>query len=201
MKGVHRLSLAPRERAVLVLGAIALVLILGTARGVPAWLAWVRNARASAQEMTHAVWRTESLIRSERAASDSLSARNERLQLLERELLDGDSPAVAAASLAGLVSDAAASSGVELGTVQLRADSSSTTAFIRVSVRADATGDVRGLMEFLAELERMTLLAVRELSISASDLVAPADRAEILRSELVVEGLARRKTLSSENAK
>jgi hypothetical protein len=105
-------------------------------------------------------------------------------------LLSGDSPASAAATLAALVSGTAAQANVRLGAVQVRPDSVARGAFTRVAVRASATGDINGVTQMILGLEKgPMLLAVRELSITQAEPGAPADRAEALRLELLVEGL------------
>jgi hypothetical protein len=61
--------------------------------------------------------------------------------------------------------------------------------FAPVSVRIDATADVRGLTNLLTRLERgPTLLVVRALSITQPE---PNAEMEALAVELTVEGLSR----------
>lgn len=129
-----------------------------------------------------------------REVADSLRARNARYLALAPALLDGDTPAAAAATLAGLVSGAASGAQVRMGAIQLRIDTTARGAFVRVGVRADATGDVEGITGMLATLERgPEVLVFRELAITQPEPGAGDDRPEALRVELVVEGLAVRR--------
>jgi hypothetical protein len=170
---------------VLIIGAI-----ISVSRSLPAWLAWQREARASAAEVQTELAHARAGAAARKAVHDSLAARGQRLLALAPALLSGDSPASAAATLAALVSGAAAQANVRLGAVQVRPDSVALGAFTRVAVRASATGDVTGVTQMLLSLERgPTLLAVRELSITQPEPTAPADRAEALRLEFLVEGL------------
>src|ERR671938_1894657 len=105
-------------------------------------------------------------------------------------LLSGDTPAAAGATLAGLVSGAAARASVRLGVLQVRADSLGHGTFTRIAVTGSATGDVQGVAELLSALEHgPTLLAVRALSVSQTDPAAPVDRMEVLHVDFAVEGL------------
>ena len=62
----------------------------------------------------------------------------------------------------------------------------------RVAVRASGIGDIAGVTRLLNDIESgAPLLAVRELSITQPEPAAPDGRAEALRFEMLVEGLAR----------
>lgn len=184
------LTLSPRDRRVLALGAATIGLLFALGRGVPALRRWEREQRAEAAELAAEAARARGSVRAHGVVRDSLKARETRFLALAPLLLGGETPAVAGATLASLVSGAAAACSVRLGAVQVRADSAGQGVFTRVAVRADAVGDVRGVTGFLAALERgPALLAVRELSVSQSEPAAPPDRPEVLRIELTVEGL------------
>lgn len=131
------------------------------------------------------------------AIADTMQARSERFLRVAPLLLDGASAATAAATLASLVSGAAAAADARIGSVQVRApvatDSSGTAsrAFERVTVRATLTADVRGLAQLLLALESgQTLLSIDELSVTQPDPAADGTRPEALQVELVVSGLA-----------
>jgi len=175
-----------RMRAVGVsLGAFAAVGL-----GVPPLLRWESESRSAAQELRSERTRAEQQIARATAIRDSATMRGRQLIALGPLLLEGDSPSSAAATLAGLVSGAAAKSNVRIGSLQLAVDSAGPSVFLRVSVRGDLTGDVRGLSAMLAALERgPALLSVQELSISQPDVSAPSDHVETLQSQFVVEGL------------
>jgi len=164
--------------------------LLGGVKGLPAWRAWERDARASAAELTTEASRAERAAAARGSLLDTLKAREARLVALAPALLPGNSPATAGAALAGLISDAAIDAGVRLGAVQVRPDSTSGGFFTRVAVRGDGVGDVRGIAELLARIERdPALLAVREFAITQPEPAAGSDRPEALRLEFVVEGL------------
>jgi hypothetical protein len=188
---VKRLAIPRHERRVLLLGAVSISTLVLLSRGGPAWLAWQREARASAAEAAGELAGAQLLVRLRGVLGDTLNARSARYLALAPAVLSGRSPAAAGATLAGLVSGAAAAAGVRLGAVQVLSDSAGPSTFTRVSVRADATGDVRGLTRLLEALERgPTLLAVREISVTQPEPAATPNRAESLRVEIVVAGLA-----------
>jgi hypothetical protein len=183
-------GMSQRDRRALTVGVVSILILVALSRGLPAWSSWRHQAGEDALSTTAERARAEALLTIRRAIGDSLAARNERFVSLAPKLLSGGSPAAAGATLAGLVSGAAATTGVRLGAVQIRPDSASPNAFTRISVRADATGDVRGVTKMLSALERgPTLLAVRSLSIDQPEPAATNDHMEALRVTLVVEGL------------
>lgn len=199
MRGVPPLrSMSRRDRRALSLGAVAIVAAIAGTRGVPALRAWSVTSVASAREVGAEAERAQRGVLGASTLSDTMQARSQRLVALAPALLDGSSAATAGATLASLVSGAAATSDAKLGSVQVRTgtavpDSSATTsrAFTRVAVRATLTADVRGLSRFLLALERgLTLLSIDELSISQPDPAADGTRPEVLQVEIVIAGLA-----------
>lgn len=194
--------LSDRDRRTLMLGAIAIAALLLLTKGVPAWHAWQRDAEAGAIELATDAARSDAAIAAYPVLHDSLRVRSARLQALGSAIVAGADPASAAASLATIVSDAAADAGVKLGAVQPRVDSEphslganrapSRQVFTHVSVRGDAIGDIVALTQFLADLEHgPALLAVRELSITQPEPAAPSNRMETLHADFAVVGLAR----------
>lgn len=187
--GFSRLS-SRDGRAVMAGGAIILALLLAS-RGIPAWLAWQDDARASAAELLTEAALIESTLEGFSRTLDSLEARKLRLLELAPMLLSGEDPHAAGAQLAGALTEAAAASRVRLGSVHVEADSTSEGVLTRVGARTEATGDIRGITAFLEILEGgPTLISLRELSIRASDVAAPPDRPEELQVRIAVEALA-----------
>jgi hypothetical protein len=183
-------GMSARDRRALIAGVVAIGSLITLSRGLPAWRAWRQAVHEEAIASATDIARARSLLGVSGAIGDSLAARNDRFLALAPALLGGESPAAAGATLAGIVSGAAATSGVRLGAIQIRPDTASSETFTRVSVRADATGDITGVMKMLTAIERgPTLLAVRSLSIDQSAPAATSDRMEALRVSLVVEGL------------
>jgi len=157
---------------------------------VPALLTWERGVRDAASRNEEKLGRAKLLLRRAAQVQDSLKSRSARVVALAPALLGGDSPATASATLAGIVSGAAARANVRIGALQLSADTATRGVFTRVSVHGDATGDIAGITAMLSALEGgPTLLAIRELSITQPEPGAPSDHAEALRVELAVVGL------------
>jgi hypothetical protein len=125
-----------------------------------------------------------------------MQARAARFLALAPALIDGATTATAGATLASLLSGAAATADAKLGSVQVRADdsardSSGTRTFQRVAVRASLAADVRGLAKLLVALERgPTLLTIEELAVTQPEPGADGSRPEVLQIELVIAGLA-----------
>lgn len=186
----ERIGMSARDRRALLVGVASVGFLVAVSRGLPAWRSWRESAYEEATAATTDLARARSLLSVSRAIGDSLDARNDRFLSLAPALLGGESPAAAGATLAGIVSGAAATAGVRIGAVQIRPDTMSSSTFTRVSVRADATGDIAGVSKMLATLERgPTLLAIRSLSIDQSEPAATSDRMEALRISFAVEGL------------
>jgi hypothetical protein len=110
---------------------------------------------------------------------------------MDSTILSGDTPVLAGASLAELMSDLADATKAQVGNVQVRTDSSTRGIFVPVQVQASVTGDLSAVMRFLSKLEAgPKLLAVRELRISVQgDPSAAQGGRELLRADVVVEGL------------
>jgi hypothetical protein len=191
-------AMSRRDRRAVSLGALVIAGTLAVARGVPALQQWSETSVASAREAVAEDERARRSVSGARTLADTMRVRSERFVALAPALLDGKSAATAGATLASIVSGAAAASDAKLGSVQLRADTAARDssgaagrAFTRVAVRASLTADVRGLSRFLLALERgLTLLSIDELSITQPEPGADGTRPEMLQVELVVAGLA-----------
>lgn len=193
-----RFAISSRDRRALSIGVVAIAGTFVVARGVPALRHWSEASVSSAQEVVAEARRAEASVRAATALQDTMHARSERFVALAPALLDGASPATAGATLASLVSGAAAAADAKLGSVQVRTDTTTrdssgraSRTFARVSVRASLTADVRGLSKILLALERgPTMLTVEELTITQPEPGADGTRPEVLQVELVVAGLA-----------
>jgi hypothetical protein len=181
-----------RDRRALVAGSVVLSLLVIVRNGVPAVRERVSTGHAAALDALR-----DASIASEDArllplVSESLGVRRERLAALDTTLLRGTTPAEAGAALASVLSDYADDRSVRLAFVQVRPDSASRNGLARVAVRASGIGDIAGVTRLLNDIESgAPLLAVRELSITQPEPAAPDGRAEALRFEVLVEGLAR----------
>jgi hypothetical protein len=184
-------TLSDRDRRTLIIGVAVIALLVLLSKGVPAWRRWDAGVRASAGEMAAEAARAERTVRLLPASLDSLEARKGRFIAVGQGVLDGESAAASGAALASLVSGAAARAGVQMGSVQLRPDTASAGTFMRMGVRADATGDLPAITRMLALLEGAPeLLAIRELAITQPAPGGPAEQPEALRMEITVQGLA-----------
>lgn len=204
-------SMSARDRRTLLLGIGVVAVLVGFAKGVPAWRRWSTDARAAAAEIVAEASRAERSVALLPVMRDSLAARNGRYLGLAERILAGDTPATAAADLASFVTGTAAQSDLALGAISVRVDTlgegrtrrtavsrangpSLAPAFARAVVQGDATGDIDGVTSFLDALESgPLLLVVRELAITQPDPAAPGDRPEMLRVQFTVEGLALRR--------
>jgi hypothetical protein len=169
--------------------------LLALARGWPAWASWSHDATAAAHEQVRAAADADVFIASDRVAAESLRAREGDEAGLAPALVPGRDLPAATAALASLVSGAATTAGLTLGAVQLLppADTGRQRVFARVRVRADATGDVSELTTFLSALEGGAMrLTISELTVTQPDPAGAPGRAEALRTEFTVEGLAQR---------
>jgi hypothetical protein len=184
-------SLSPGDRRTLWMGIGVILLLVLLGRGIPAWRRWDADARGSAAEMAAEAARAESETRRLPVSLDSLQARRARYAALGGGILPGESTAAAGASLAALVSGAAARAGVQIGSVQVRPDTAGAGTFMRISVQADGTGDLPAVTRMLVMLEGgRELLAVRQLSITQPNPGGPAELPESLRLDITVEGMA-----------
>jgi hypothetical protein len=182
--------LSARDRRTLIVGAVSVSLVFGLGRGLPAWLRWRHDVHASSLELTRELHRARASLTQRKLLQDSLSPRRKRFIALAPMLLRGHTTAMGGASLAALISTASTASSTRLGPVRVEPDTAARGVFTRVRVRAELTGDVRGVAAFLQEIERgVPLLAVRELQISQLEPAAAPDRAEALRAAMTVEGL------------
>lgn len=199
------LAVSSRDRRALTLGVVGIVIAIVIARGVPALRQWSDASVASAREVAEEAARAEISVRGARTLKDTMQARGERFIALAPVLLDGSSAATAGATLASIVSGAAAAADAKLGSIHVlpataRRDSSGRVprAFARVAVRASMTADIRGLSQVLLALERgPTLLSVEELAATQPEPAGDDSRPEMLQVEFVVAGLAH---LRRENA-
>ena len=203
MKGAARPPesglLAARDSRALTWGGLLLLIVLLVFRGVPAFQRWDSHVRDDARMADADLARARAAITNARVVNDSLIARQRRFVALAPRIVGGDSPSAAAATLGSLVSGAAELAGMTIGSVQVSSDTAARGVFVRVSATADVTGDITGVTAMIASLEGgPALLAVRELTIVQPDPAAGADRAETLRVQLRVEGLALNHSRSDE---
>lgn len=179
-----------RDRRALTIGVSAIAILLLVGRGLPVIAQWEREARSRAAAQREMLERAISAVALSSRVRDSAHARGARIVALAPALLGGDTPGSASATLAGIISGAAALSNVRVGALQLHVDTASRGTFVRVGVHGELTGDIAGITAMLSALESgPTLLVMRELSITQPEPAGPPDRAEALHIEMTVEGL------------
>ena len=187
------MRMSTRDRRALTISAAAIVGLTVLGRGLPALLTWERREATVAEERGADLARARVQLARARMVQDSARAHGARIVALAPLLLGGDSPATASATLAGILSGAAARANVRVGALQLHADTATRGTFVRVGVRGEVTGDIAGVTAMLASLERgPTMLAIRELSITQPEPAVASDHMEALHVELMVEGLMQR---------
>ena len=190
---MNRLAISARDRRALLVCSLAVGAIVGAGRGIPAWRSWDADVRGGAAVQVRQLEMLEGGLALLPSLRDSVGARRSRLDSVAAMFVDGDSPALAAAALATIVSDLAEEGGVQVNSVQVRADSAWRSSVARVGVRVSATGDVTGLTDLLQQIEgHDLLLQVREMVVTQPAPTAPDHVPEALRLELLVEGLALR---------
>ena len=116
------IGMSARDRRALLAGVVSIASLVAVSRVFPSWRSWRQSAYEKATAANTELARAQSLLSVSHAIDDSLAARNDRFLSLAPALLGGKSPAAAGATLAGIVSGAAATSGVRLGAVQIRSD-------------------------------------------------------------------------------
>lgn len=185
-----RPKLSTRDRRTIALGVAVVAFLLGASRAIPAYRGWEVELRETRFETEHELADDRELVGNERAVRESTIVRGRRVIALAPAILPGETANSAGASLAGVISGAAAQAGAKLGAVQLRSDSLSRGAFTRIGAHVEATGDIRGITKMLAALERgPTLIAIRAFSIEQREPAAGDDRVEALHVQLDVEGI------------
>ena len=182
-----------RERRTLVVGVAAIAAIVLVGRGVPAALAGVRDASASAREVLGEYDRARGELRALPAVRDSARARRLRLGQEIGSLLRGRGSGGLVAALVGELNADADASRIAVSGIDGRVDTLAAGSYVPVTARVDALGDVRSLASFVAMIESSEVrLRVVELSVNQSEPSAPPQQPEALHATLVVQGLARR---------
>lgn len=183
-------TLTAHDRRVLLLGAASILGLVAVFRGIPAWLAWRRDAHAAAAQRVSAADQDAVLLAAFPSALDSLEARTTRLLTLRPALLTAESPGEASSNLAAALADLARRAPVRLDGVDVRVDSSRATALMHAKVEIQATADIAGLAALLQGLEHgPLLLTVRRVKVQAQNVASSPEQVESLSLRLTVEGL------------
>ena len=187
-----RLVVSPQDRRTLAIGVAVVGSLLAVGKGVPTWRAWDSAQQARAVDHVRQLTIARRGVHWLPAMRDSAGRRTARVVTLTEQLVRARSVPQAAASLASVLGEDATRAGVKVFTLSVRPDSAARNGFATVGVRVSAEGDVDGLTRYLRRIEGDSLLlAVRELTVTQPDPGAPDNKAEALRLDLLVEGLAR----------
>jgi hypothetical protein len=175
------------------MGAAAMLAIFALGRGLPSLIAWRSETQREREELRAEWARAIADVQAAPSMRDSARARRVALGDALPSLVRGTTPAVAGGELASLASEAANGAGVRIGAVDVRVDSSSRAFYAHLTLATDVTGDVRGIAQFLAQLEGGdTRLRLRTISIAQPEPYASATQPEALHASLVLQALARR---------
>lgn len=181
--------LQPREQRAVLWGGAVITLALLATRAVPAA---VRAERALSRriELERAqVVRMRREVQAMPALEDSARRLAAALPALAPRLLTGSTVAEAAADLGARLRLVADAHHVRLDAVTPTADSARAGDLVRVRVRVVAEGDTRGLLEWLAAIERSrVVLGADEMRLAAARPDAPRSAPEVIRAEGTVWG-------------
>jgi hypothetical protein len=184
--------MTPRDRRTAVVGASVVVCLLAISRGLPALRAWERDREQDAARANVLLAESSIDARELSVARDTLAAREARFQAVDSLLPRAVSASAAVAALASAVEDLADSCAVRVSAIQLRPDSVAANGLMEVSARLNGVTDVAGLAAFVrAVAASKAPLAIRELTVTASEPAAPSTKAEALRFDVLVAGLSR----------
>jgi hypothetical protein len=188
---IGRLRMSPNDARTLRRGAIAILAIVAVGKGIPALRRVEANVRTAATESARELSSLRAAARGQKTMRDSLLVRRRRLEIVRAGLIEASSPQLAAAELAATLGEYATTAGARVNATVVRSDSAFARGLAHVFVRLSIATDIQGIAELLERIETdPRLLAVRELTLGGSDPGAHETRAEVLASELVVEGLA-----------
>jgi hypothetical protein len=193
-------ALSMRERRAIAVGGAALCLVLLTTVGAPRALRWRDSTRGTAGSVISELSREQASIRQAKAMRDSLVQRQVQLMALDSALLEGDSPALAGAALAELLSDASETYKVQLGAIQIREDTTQRKVFALIQAQTSATGTLTAVASFLAHIESgAKLLLLRDATFTSQLTPDKASASgDVLKVDVVIEGLSRpHKTMAS----
>ncbi len=180
--------MTPRDRrALLAGGAVVLVAVLAL-RVVPAASRYVAGVRLRATEQVLTLARARAALKLAAALQDSFQVAAGELVSLAPILVAGATAAEAAANLTSELSVVADRAGLRVLELNALPDSTRGT-FVPITLRGEFEGDVNGVAQFLAAVERSpVVLSVRSLNVLAGDPMERTPGPERLRAELLITG-------------
>lgn len=191
-------GISTKDRRTLVGGVLAMGTIVAVGKGMPLWRDWDGDQRARARMSLSRVAELNRALLALPLMADSARGAELRYHVASGLLLIDDSPTIASARLAQLVSNIADDASVTITSLQVRPDTAFRDRFARVAVRLLGTGDIQTLVVLLEALdEQDTLLSVKELSVTPSEPAGPDTKPEALHFQILVEALATRPPMQS----
>jgi Tfp pilus assembly protein PilO len=168
-------NLSRRERLVVGLGLIAVVLIGG-------WLVIVqplRERNRQAEELVpvreQLLARRQELINRRAAISADLAAMNTRLKALDARFLPAGTPAVAASELQKLVKELAARASTEVRSERILPPVERGE-LLEIPIEITVSGEIRQLVDLLARLDGAPkLLAIQDVRVRVVNISQPRD--------------------------
>jgi len=183
-------GLSPRERVILAVGAVALIVFALARWVVFAQLDDYRKARAAVPARRATLSRYLAVAQGSAAVDEALADAADRLSDAEEGLLPGDNPSAAAATLQGIIKPWIVASDTRLVSIRTLAPAAKGP-YSEVAVQVDLQTTTDGLARFLAQVPRHPrLLRVKKLSVNAGVYgAALANRREVLTATIVVAGV------------
>jgi general secretion pathway protein M len=141
-----------RERRLIVAAGVILVLLLARQTILVPFLAYRENLRDEIE--AHRAWLENASLYVTRAeeVTRQRDLLEQRLKQVHAQLVPGDTPDLAAASLQNTLHGLADETGIEIRSTQVMRNEA-VDGFRRVSVRVTVAGELRALADFLARLE------------------------------------------------
>jgi hypothetical protein len=171
------------------IGAGVAIAALFSLRLVPAGWTMVQRARERVAEQRLLLARAMDDVRQVSALEDSAATIKAKMLALAPRILAGGSRTEALADLTGRLSLAATQHHVRVARSDVVPDSGRAGSLRRVSVRFAIEGDSRGTLETLEALSRGSVVLIpADLRVVAPNPSSPAGVAELLQSEITVQG-------------
>jgi hypothetical protein len=176
------------RRALIAGGAVVGLAILILKLGPWAWQTVIEQ-RTELQARAELLERMRADVRSAARLEDSGVVVKGRLAMLAPKLLTGRTTSEATADLGARLAAAAVRHRVRVSRTDPVIDSTERRGIGPVALRAVLESDTRGLFGLLEAVGREpAVLVIDSLRITVADPLVPADRAELLRTDLTVSG-------------
>jgi Tfp pilus assembly protein PilO len=173
-----------RERAVIVLGVVAVVLVLGWIFVVDPLMERMRNTSELVPTRTEALARRLDLLARKESIVKELDRTNTDIEQASRRFLTEAAPAVAASELQKLTKEMAAQANTEIRSERILPPVERGEV-LEIPVEIAVSGEIRQLVDLLAKLEAAPkMLTVQDLRIRVVNVSQPKE----LLATLTVSG-------------